>query len=408
MHVLVISQYFWPEDFRINDVVRGLAGRGHQVTVLTGRPNYPGGKLFPGYGQFNRRVEEYEGARILRVPLTTRGQNSGLRLALNYLSFAASASLFGPFLCTGKYDAILVFEPSPVTIGIPARILASLKRLPMLFWVQDLWPESLEATGAVKSLLILGLVKRLVSWIYRGCDRILVQSEAFVEPVKQFDVPPGKIGYLPNSAEAVYKPAEKSDLPAGATLPEGFCIMFAGNIGAAQSFETILSAAELLRDHKSIHWVILGDGRQAEWVREEVTRRKLANCFHLMGRFPVDSMPAWFAHADAMLVTLKRSPIFALTIPSKVQSYLACAKPVVAAIDGEGARIVDISGAGLSAPAEDAQALADAVLSLYKMPDEERVAMGRNGLAYFKDNFARDLLLDRLEHWLLESGRMKK
>jgi glycosyltransferase involved in cell wall biosynthesis len=281
-----------------------------------------------------------------------------------------------------------------------------LKRLsgaPILFWVQDLWPESLEATGAVKSRLVLRWVSRLVRWIYRRCDRVLVQSEGFVPRVTALGAEASRTRYFPNWAEAVYRPVQvPPDAPVRASVPQGFVVLFAGNIGQAQSFETILGAAERLREQPDIHWVVLGDGRERQWVEREIARRRLTGSMRLLGQWPVETMPAYFALADAMLVTLRRDPVFALTIPSKIQSYMACGRPIVASLDGEGARVVKVSGGGLACPAEDAAALAEAVLALYRLPRDEREHMGAKGRAYFLEHFERERLLDRLEGWMLE------
>ena len=405
MKLLVVSQYFWPENFRINDLAVGLAERGHEVTVLTGKPNYPEGRFFASYGFFRHARDDFHGVDVVRVPLVSRGGGGGMRLALNYASFALFASLLGPFRCRAAYDAILVYEPSPVTVGLPALLIKKRTGAPLLFWVQDLWPESLSATGAVRSRPLLALVERLVRFIYRGCDRILVQSLAFSEPIQRLGVENDRILYFPNSAEDFYQPVEGNQAPQEVVLPPGFRVMFAGNIGAAQALETVLAAAEKLRGHPDIHWIILGDGRLAPWVRDEVARRDLGRCVHLLGRHPAESMPRWFALADAMLVTLKREPIFALTIPAKVQSYMACAKPIVAALDGEGGRIVRESGAGIAVPAEDPDALAQAVLKMYKAPEGDRRNMGLRGRSYFEANFERRMLLERLDRWLHDLAR---
>ncbi len=401
--VLIISQYFWPESFRINDIALGLKERGHDVTVLTGKPNYPGGDFFSGYGYFKRAREDYHGISVRRVPLCPRGRGGSLRLALNYLSFALLASVLGPWRCREGYDAILVYEPSPITVGLPAVVMKWLKGAPVLFWVQDLWPESISATGAVRSPLALGLVERLVCWIYRGCDRILVQSEAFVEPIERLGVERERIHYFPNSAEGIYQPLRlEESAPERARIPAGFRVVFAGNIGKAQDFETILGAVERLKTYQDIQWVILGDGRMLSWVAEQVGRRNLADTVHLLGRHPVESMPRYFALADVMLVTLRDEPIFALTIPAKVQSYLACARPVIAALRGEGARVIREAGAGLTPPPEDPDALAEAVLAMYSMPVAERRAMGARGREYFEAHFERNVLLQRLDDWMKE------
>jgi glycosyltransferase involved in cell wall biosynthesis len=403
MKLLIVTQYFWPEEFRINDLALALRNRGHEVTVFTGKPNYPGGRLFPGYGFFGRAAEDYNGVRVIRVPLIPRGSGGRLRLFLNFLSFAFFGSLLAPLRCRGSIDAILVYEPSPVTVGLPALMLKWVKRAPILFWAQDLWPETLSATGVVRSRWILALVDRLVRFIYLHCELILVQSRAFTPHVQAQGVPPEKVRYFPNSAEELYRPvAVEEQATEREMLPPGFRVMFAGNIGAAQDFETIVAAAEKLKSKPDIQWIIIGEGRRYAWVAQEIAHRGLRGTLRLLGRFPVESMPRFFALADALLVTLRNEPVFSLTLPTKIQSYLACGRPVVAALNGEGARIVVESGAGIAANAGDAAGLADAVLKLHRMPKPEREAMGRRGREYFEREFERSMLVNRLEDWMLE------
>jgi glycosyltransferase involved in cell wall biosynthesis len=406
MKLLILSQYFWPENFRINDVVEGLTERGHAVTVYTGIPNYPTGRYFSGYGFFGPWRERYKAAEVRRAPLIARGGGSGVRLALNFLSYAFFASLLAPWLMRGRFDAILVYEPSPMTIGIPARALRALKRAPLLFWVQDLWPESLSATGAIKSRALLGLVDRLIKWIYRGCDRVLVQSEAFIPSVEAHGVPRSRIRYLPNSAENFYRRVEPRPADAEAReLPQGFRVMYAGNIGAAQDFPTILAAAELLKHERLVQWIVLGEGRMRSWVEDEVRRRGLQASFHLLGQRAPERMPRYFAHADVLLATLRREPIFAYTIPSKIQAYIACGKPVIAALEGEGGRNIREAGAGWVVPPEDPRALADAVTAASRLARSELSSMGERGEAWFREHFERDKLLSRLEAELREAAQ---
>ena len=401
MRILVLSQYFWPENFRINDVVEGLVQCGHQVTVFTALPNYPSGRFFPGYGPFGPSYENYKGAEVHRVPLIPRGKGGGWRLALNYLSHALFATLFA-WRANGRYDAILVYAPSPITIGIPARFLRWLKRARLVFWVQDLWPESLAATGAIRNRRVLGVVDRLVKWIYRGCDRVLVQSQAFIPSVRAHGVPEEKIGYLPNSAEAFYRRVEKGDDDLG--MPAGFRVLYAGNIGVAQDFPTILAAAERLKDDTRIQWIVLGDGRVREWVADEIVRRRLQGRFHLLGTQPPERMPHYFARADVLLATLRREPIFAYTIPSKIQTYIACGKPVIAALDGEGGRIIREAGAGWAVPSEDPKALAEAVAAASRARAAELAAMGARAEACFREQFEREKLLSQLEAELMQAS----
>lgn len=404
MKVLIVSQYFWPESFRINDIAEGLIEKGHEVTVLTGLPNYPEGKIHPGFGWFRNTRHDYKGAKVIRVPLIPRGNSSGSRLILNYLSFALFSCLLAPIVCRGKYDAILVFQLSPITCALPAILLRRLKSIPIICWIQDLWPESLSATGAINSNLILSWVEKLVRFIYKRCDRILIQSKAFSDSIISRGVDEERLFYLPNSIENFFQPIANDQKQGNIlNIPAGFKVMFAGNIGAAQDFQTIVAAAGKLKEYKDIQWVILGDGRLRTWAEEEVKKKGLTECFHFLGRHPLESMPAFFACADAMLVTLKRDPIFALTIPSKVQSYMACGKPIVAALDGEGARVVADAEAGLTCPAESPLELADRVLELYRTPETLRREMGNRGLAYCRENFGREKVLSQLETSVLEA-----
>lgn len=402
MKVLIISQYFWPEQFRINDLAINLKERGHEVAVLTGMPNYPQGQMFDGYQWWRKRHDEFDGIPVYRVPLFVRREGRGRQLILNYFSFVLFGCLFAPwYFRKQSFDVVFVFEPSPFTVGIPAMLMRRIKKAPMLFWVQDLWPESLKAAGAVKSPAILQMVSKMVRWIYRRCDRVLVQSEAFIEPAVRAGALQERTLYYPNWAESFYRPLPASDIQ-GVTLPEGFKIMFAGNLGEAQSLETIVAAADMLKDEADIHWVMIGDGRRRDWMQEEVKRLGLGDQVHFPGSFAAKAMPDFFAHADALLVTLKSDEVFAQTIPSKVQSYMACGRPIMAALNGEGARIIREAGAGLAVAAGDSEGLAEAVREMYRMPETERQAMGKKGRGYYDVYFERDMLIAQLEQWMQE------
>jgi len=272
-----------------------------------------------------------------------------------------------------------------------------LKGSPIVFFVLDLWPESLSATGAVSSPALLGLVEKLVRFIYRHCDRILVPSRAYYDPIQRLGVSEEKLGFFPNSADEIYKQNEAQVKRGSLHLPEGFIVMFAGNIGVAQDFPTIMAAAEMTKEKKDIHWVILGDGRMHSWVAEQVDLRGLADTVHLLGRHPLEEMPAYFSQADVMLVTLRRDPVFALTVPARIQAYMACGRPMIAALDGEGARIVMEAQAGVGCPAEAPKLLAGAVISMYGMSRGDREKAGQNGRKYFENNFERNLVLDRFD-----------
>jgi glycosyltransferase involved in cell wall biosynthesis len=400
LKILVVTQYFHPEPFRINDLVTGLHARGHSITVLTGMPNYPEGKFYRGYGWMRPAREDLGGVRIIRVPLVSRGQARNWRLALNYLSFACSASLFGALRCRGKFDLVFVFEPSPITVGLPALLLGALKRAPVMLWIQDLWPDTLAAMGLRGAFLSAGAA--VADFVHRRCDALLVQSQAFSTSLVARRIPRQRIRYLPNWAEDWYRnPASAGDANPLASF-RGFRILFAGNLGSAQSLETIIAAAEIMRDRPDIHWIIIGDGLMRDSLERQIRERGLASTVALLGRQPPTEMPRYFAAADALLVTLRADPVFALTIPSKIQSYLAAGKPVIGALDGEGARIIVESGAGWTCAAGDAAGLAALARQLAATSDADRASMGSRGATYFEDHFERNRLLDRLEGWMQE------
>lgn len=402
MRLLVVSQYFWPENFRINDLVAEMVRRGHAVTVLTGWPNYPDGRIFEAYRQNPEQYASFEGARVVRVPLVPRG-SGGIRLIMNYFTFALSASVLGPWKLRGQlFDAILVYEPSPITVGLPGAVMRAVKRAPMALWVLDLWPETLKAVGVVKSGGLLWLVGQLVAFIYRRCDLILAQSKSFIPQIRGYAGQDRRIAYFPSWAESVFDGAAVAAAPEVSVAPGSFTVMFAGNIGEAQDFPAILAAAQALKEHPHIRWLIVGDGRLSEWVAREITARGLANCVKLLGRHPVERMPSFFLHAGALLVSLKDEPIFAMTIPGKLQSYLAAGIPVIAMLNGEGAELVAEAGAGLACSAGDSAGLAQAVLRISKMRAEERLAMGQRGKALYAREFERQILLNRLEGWMLD------
>ena len=397
MRVLVVSQYFSPEVFRINEVVQSLVAKGAVVDVLTGKPNYPEGKIFAGYSAWVCKIERVQGAAVYRVPIFPRGERGALRLALNYLSFVMTGLMLGPWLLRRKrYDVVFVYGVSPILLAIPAVFLAWLKGLKLVVWVQDLWPDSLAATGYVRNPRVLRAVEWVVRWIYRQADLLLVQSRAFEASVAALS--PGKpIVYYPNSVEAAFAEPPSKDvvLPEVPALDEGFAVVFAGNVGAGQAVEVIVEAAALLKDVPEIRFVVFGQGSRWGWMCEQMQARELTN-LHLPGRFPVNTMPGLMQKAGALLVTLAEEPIFAMTVPNKVQAYMAAGRPILACLNGEGARLVMEAKAGLSVPAEDAKALAAAVLQLYRMSPEERAQLGVNGRCYYKANFDHDKLVDDL------------
>ncbi len=404
----MVSQYFWPENFRINDLVREWAQRGHEVTVLTGIPNYPAGKVFEAYRQQPSAFGEYEGARVFRVPMLPRG-TGGLRLMLNYISFVLGGVIWGPWrLRRAQPDAIFVFEPSPVTVGLPAVWLGKIKKAPVVFWTLDLWPETLAAIGVVHSPRVLAWVGYLVRFIYNRCSLVLGQSRGFLGSIAKYCDDKAKIRYFPSWAEDVFTNSSVQFAPEVPDLPDNFTVVFAGNIGEAQDIPAVLDAAERLKENADIRWVIVGDGRKSEWLRSEVVRRGLEKMVLLVGRFPIERMPSFYAHADALLVSLKRDPVFSMTIPGKVQTYLMAGIPLLGMLDGEGATVIREAKAGLTCDAGDSAGLAEAVLALAAMPLKERRQLGMNGRRYAEHEFSRTKLIDRLETMLAEAVQINK
>ncbi len=389
----MVSQYFWPENFLINEVVKSLQNKGVTVEVLTGKPNYPGGALFKGYRGWDCVQETWLDVKIHRVPLFPRG-SCAVSLAINYLSFIASAILFGPWLLRGRaFDAIFIFGVSPILQAIPAIFLGRLKGCPLILWIQDLWPESLSATGYITHKRLLKIIERAVKWIYLSMDLLLVQSKAFIAKVADLagSVP---VIYYPNfflegTSEALSSKMRLTGFDCA------FPILFAGNIGRAQAVDVVLEAATLLQGEEDIRIIIAGEGSQREWMVHEVSRRGLRNIIFL-GQFPVEVMPAIMAQAAGLLVTLVDAEIFRLTIPSKIQAYLAAGRPIVACLNGAGADIIKEAEAGVVVPAENAPALAEAIRLMYRVPEKKRFALGANGRHYYEKNFSPEKLIEDL------------
>ena len=402
MKLLVVSQYFYPEIFRINDLVDELVSRGHSVTVLTGLPNYPGGKIYSNFKENPSAFQDYKGAKVIRVPILPRGKGNGLQLFFNYLSFAVCASTYGVFkLWNQKFDAIFVNQLSPVTVGLPAIILRYIKHAPIIFWVQDLWPDTLQALRVINSKILLGLVGGVVRFTYNYSDLILVQSRGFISGVQKYASEAKRIIFFPNWAEQALNISCVSaapEIPIG--QEECFNVLFTGNIGDAQDFPAVIAAASLLKMFPSIRWYVVGDGSMRKGVERQIVEKSLEKTVFLLGQFPLERMPSFYKSANVLLVSLQDRPIFSMTIPSKVQAYLASGVPIAGMINGEGSRIILDSKAGFTCAAGDSKGLADLILQLSKAPKDQLLNMGLNGLNYSKRYFNRKDLISSLENYL--------
>ena len=394
MKILIISQYFYPENLRINDLVFSLKKRSHEIEVLTGKPNYPKGEYFNGYSWEGPKVEEIEGIKVHRANLILRKKGGGLRLFLNYFSFVFFG-LFKILKLKGDFEKVFIYAPSPITVGLLGILAAKKFKCKSYLWVHDLWPESARVAGGIKSSFILGLVNQMTKLIYRFTDLLLVQSPEFKNYILNQAVAESKIIYYPYYAEDFYKVVEK-DNSYLSQFPKGFNLLFAGNIGVAQSFDTIVNAFEKLKEY-DINLVVLGDGRDKSRIQEKINEKGLTEKFHFLGSFPPEQMPYYFTCADGLLITLKKADIFSYTIPGKLQSYLACGKPIIGALDGIGNKIISESNSGFASKAEDHELLANNILTLYKLTKAEKEKLSNNALDFFDKNFNKQYLLERLE-----------
>ncbi len=401
MRILLVAQNFHPEGFKSNDAAFELARRGHKVTVLTSLPNYPQGRIYDGYGIFRQRREWVNGVKVYRTLVIPRRKGGGVMLALNYLSWAFCATLWALYLAVfHRYDAVFVHQTSPVTQGIPALVVKWLQRKPMYFWVLDLWPESLQAAGNINNKYVLNFFSWLTKLMYRNSKKILISSQGFKESIISKGDFEDKIVYFPNWAEDVFSSAKPYDIP---ELPEGFKVMFAGNIGEAQDFESVMKAALLLKDRKDIKFIIVGDGRKKEWVDEFIRENSLEETVFTMGRYPIEAMPTFYSQADVMFLALKDEYIFSLTMPAKVQTYMASCKPIIAMINGETRRVIDEIGCGFSCASGNSQGFAECVVKCTEMSKERLDEISRNGYDYFSSNYRFDFCMDNLCDILSES-----
>lgn len=396
MRILLISQYFWPENFRINDLCIGLQKRGHKITVLTGKPNYPNGKYFKGYKLLNKKIEYWNNIKIYRSNIILRGNGKGINLFLNYISFVFTATM-KLFFINEKFDKILIYAPSPITVAIPGIFAKKIFKIKSYLWVHDLWPESIKSAGGIESRFILESINNLTKWIYTKIDFILIQSNGFRSYLNKQLVNDNKIIYYPYYAEEFYK-IEKPENKYREQLPKGFNLIFAGNIGEGQSFPILLKAASIIKEKKyKINWIIFGDGRLKEFVKDQIKKYNLQENFILKDSLPAIEMPKYFSCADALLVSLKKNEIFSITIPGKLQSYLACGRPIIGSLDGIGAEIILNSGSGLVGKADSPDELVIAILKFYHLPELEKIEMGQNARKYYEKEFERENLLSKLE-----------
>ena len=403
-HILVVSQYFHPEEFRINDICREWVQRGHRVTVVTGIPNYPQGRFYKGYGLFRGRREGYCGIDVVRLPIVPRGRGAAM-LALNYLSFVAAGFLWKSFTRL-RADRVFIFEVSPLTQALVGVWYARRRGVPCAIYVQDLWPENLEAAGGIHNRHILGAVDKMADYIYRNCSRILATSPSFVSRLEErgsaWEAGRSKVAYWPQYAEGFYRPAERMPLP-DMPCSGRFRVAFTGNIGYSQGLDILPRAAALLRQAGvPCEFVVIGDGRYREGLLGEIENRGVGEMFRLPGRKRPEEIPGYLAWCDAAFISFAESPLFGMTIPAKLQSYMACGMPILAAATGETRRIVREARCGACCDVGDGQALAGIITEMAHAGPERLSDMSRNALGYCREHFGKDMLMARMEEMLAE------
>jgi len=389
MKILVVCQYYYPEQFRINDICEQLVRDGHSITVLTGLPNYPMGKIPAEYRRGRKRKENINGVRILRS-LEIGRRNGLVGMALNYFSYMISASIKA-LLLKKDFDIIFVYQLSPITMTLPGVIMKKRSKKPLYLYCCDIWPESIKNVISNENNLIYKTAKKISRYLYSQCDAITVTSQPFIEYFnKEHFIAKERLSYIPQHAEDIYL---QMDFNAVDDITD---FVFMGNIGIAQDIECILNAAEMIRLEPDFKIHFVGDGSYMEKSKELVKSKGLDNIIVFHGRHPLEKMPDFYKLADACLLTLKAENLIGLTIPSKLQGYMAAGKTVIGAINGAAQRVIKESQCGICVKASDAEALAEAMKDFINNPDKYKDC-GEKGRKYFREHFTKDIFMEKLE-----------
>ena len=393
--ILIISQYFYPEQFRVNDIALEMSKRGYKVTVLTGIPNYPQGKFFKGYGWFKKRKETWNGINIIRIPLIARGKTS-FGIILNYFSFVISGFFWKCFTKI-KADCVFTFEVSPMTQALVGVWYAKKHKIPNYLYVQDLWPENVEIVTGIHNKVIIGPISKMVNYIYKNCDKILATSPSFVKEIKKRTLESeNKVIYWPQYAEEFYVPTKaKSSL---ILQDVSLNITFAGNIGTAQGLEILPKTARLLRERNiKVRFNIVGDGRNKDNLLLHIKENEVEEYFNFIGWQPATDIPEILAASDVAFLSFANNSLFAMTIPAKLQSYMACGIPIIASVCGETERIIKEAECGFVSKIGESDELAEVIVKFLNLSDNERKTMKDNAIKYYNYNFNKSELYIQLE-----------
>ena len=406
MRILIITQYYWPENFRINEVSEELIKLGHKVYILTGYPNYPKGEIYSEFKKNFKKFSKYKGAVITRVPILPRKTNN-LNLALNYISFLLSSIFVGYFKLKGKeFDLIFTCQLSPVTIGITSAFFSKIRNIPHVFWVQDLWPDTLVALNILNKNWQINLFKFLVNWIYSRCDVILAQSKHILKEIKKYSSVKDNIHYFPTWGESNL--FLKISAPATEIKPKDiFTIIFAGNIGEAQDFPNLIKAVEnlILNKVENFRLIIIGDGSKKEWVISEVKKLKIEQYFEFYNSYPLERMPSFFRHADVLLVSLLNKKVFNMTIPGKIPFYLSSGIPIIGMICGAGAEVIDKSKGGFVCDSGDYLSLSKIIRKTILLNKKDLKKIGEKGKVYAKKEFSKTKLINKLNKIFIKTTK---
>ncbi|MFQ7414822.1 MAG: glycosyltransferase family 4 protein [Blautia hansenii] len=390
-HILVISQYFYPEQFRINDICTEWVKRGYKVTVLTGIPNYPQGRYYEGYGLNKKRKETWNGVDIIRIPLIPRGQTP-IGLVLNYFSFPISGWVWN--LCNKiKADYVFMFEISPMTqckIGV---WYAKKHKIPLYLYVQDLWPENVEIITGIHNRCIIAPIQHMVDKIYKACEDIFVTSPSFAEAICKRGIKQDKVHYWPQYAEEFYYPRDKEKVTQISTENK-FKIIFTGNIGYAQGLDILPKTAKILKEKniKDVQFVIVGEGRYCEQLKKEI--EDIKEMFIMIPKQPAQKIPELLTACDVAFLSFQDMALWKMTIPAKLQSYMACGMPIIASAEGETEKVITEAKCGISTPLGDSVKLADAIISI---KNTDLSILRENSRKYFLSHFEKKHLMDEIE-----------
>jgi colanic acid biosynthesis glycosyl transferase WcaI len=398
--IILLTQWFQPEPNPRGIVfARELVKRGYEIEVITGFPNYPGGKIYPGYKIKLIQREIIDGVQITRLPLYPSHGGSAIKRLLNFVSFAASSTIYG-VLFAKKADMMHVYQPP----GVAAAIIRLFRRFPVVYDVQDMWPDTVAATGMITNQALLKLIYHLCQWVYRSVDKVSVLSPGFKRLLIERGVPAEKIEVIYNWCDETALNARISGVPAAFPSVDKFNILFAGTMGKAQALDGVITAAEIVQAKQPrVNFVFVGGGIEVEHLKGLARSKQLHNVIFI-SKVPMDEVGAMLQQADVLLVHLKDDPLFGVTVPSKLQAYLAVGKPILMAVMGDSAAIVEESRCGLTALPEDPESIAQAAIHLSQLSLLELQQMGRSGKSYYAATMAMDVGVDRFEQILFELG----